>query len=263
MNILRLRLPFDLGSRLQALTYPFLLAALLSGCAVNRHDNKYTSSIRMPEKQLADFLLTRCDDLWQLRGQDSDNTSPDNNPLYLLRTLECSEQLTPTQASSQAAGIVGNDWADTLYRAILLAKVKMTAEQRQNYLTTLNAAERHIPAQLWSLFNLWRNNQRMQLTLLQERVRYHKFQQITDSELDTLRQQLKTTREQLGQTTRKLESLTDIERQLSSRKVAGSFTQPGRHTSNNEKNTVVQAPVAETAPMADDKPTITNEQAAP
>ncbi len=53
--------------------------------------------------------------------------------------------------------------------------------------------------------------------LSEERSCYSKLQQSTDSELDTLRQQQQHLRTQLDTTTRKLENLTDIERQLSCR----------------------------------------------
>lgn len=64
--------------------------------------------------------------------------------------------------------------------------------------------------------------------LSEERTRYSKLQQSTDSELETLRQQ-QVLRNQLNLTTRKLENLTDIERRLSSRKSASSDIQGNAH----------------------------------
>ncbi|VEC51210.1 putative alpha helix protein [Klebsiella aerogenes] len=71
--------------------------------------------------------------------------------------------------------------------------------------------------QVRPLYQLWRDGQTRQLQLVEERARYAKLQQSSDSELETLRQQELALREQLELTTRKLENLTDIERQLSSR----------------------------------------------
>ena len=69
------------------------------------------------------------------------------------------------------------------------------------------------------------------LQLAEERQRYGKLQQASDSELDTLRQQHHVLQQQLELTTRKLENLTDIERQLSTRKPAGNFSPDTPHES--------------------------------
>ena len=61
------------------------------------------------------------------------------------------------------------------------------------------------------------------------RARYAKLQQSSDAELETLRQQEIELRSQLELTTRKLENLTDIERQLSSRKPGGNFSPDAGH----------------------------------
>ena len=63
----------------------------------------------------------------------------------------------------------------------------------------------------------------LQLQLAEERFRYGKLQQSADGELDTLRSQQQYLRAQLETTTRKLENLTDIERQLSTRKPASNY----------------------------------------
>ena len=55
------------------------------------------------------------------------------------------------------------------------------------------------------------------------------WQQSNDAELETLRQQEIELRSQLELTTRKLENLTDIERQLSSRKPGGNFSSDAGH----------------------------------
>ncbi|MCL5191284.1 two-component system QseEF-associated lipoprotein QseG, partial [Escherichia coli] len=88
-----------------------------------------------------------------------------------------------------------------------------------------------IPAQVRPLYQLWRDGQALQLQLAEERQRYSKLQQSSDSELDTLRQQHHVLQQQLELTTRKLENLTDIERQLSTRKPAGNFSPDTPHES--------------------------------
>ena len=77
-----------------------------------------------------------------------------------------------------------------------------------------------------------RDAQGRQLQLIDERSRYAKLQQSNDAELETLRQQEIELRSQLELTTRKLENLTDIERQLSSRKPGGNFSSDAGHGSD-------------------------------
>ena len=75
----------------------------------------------------------------------------------------------------------------------------------------------------------------LQLQLAEERLRYSKLQQSSDSDLDTLRQQQQHLQSQLDLTTRKLENLTDIERQLSTRKPGGNYNPDAPH--GNDKLT--------------------------
>ena len=87
----------------------------------------------------------------------------------------------------------------------------------------MDALSPQIPAQVRPVYQLWRDGQVLQLQLAEERFRYGKLQQSADGELDTLRSQQQYLRAQLETTTRKLENLTDIERQLSTRKPASNY----------------------------------------
>ena len=53
---------------------------------------------KWPDNQLADFLSTRCDDIWNLSGHDVEN-----NPLFWLRGIDCAQRLAPVDARSKAA----------------------------------------------------------------------------------------------------------------------------------------------------------------
>ena len=99
----------------------------------------------------------------------------------------------------------------------------LTPEERRDLVARLDTFSPQIAVQVRPLYQLWRDGQTRQLQLVEERARYAKLQQSSDSELETLRQQELALREQLELTTRKLENLTDIERQLSSRKPGGNF----------------------------------------
>ena len=161
---------------------------------------------KWPDNQLADFLSTRCDDIWNLSGHDVET-----NPLFWLRGIDCAQRLAPV-------------------------------ERRAN-VTRLDTFVVNLPVQIRPVYQLWREGQTLQLQLSEERSRYSKLQQSTDSELDTLRQQQQHLRTQLDTTTRKLENLTDIERQLSSRKY-----QPGSSSAAPDSDTPKQEDVKHDEP---------------
>lgn len=192
---------------------------LLAGCAAQAPQSAIHNTPRehLPEQQLADFLSTECDDIWSLSG-----THVDTNPLYWLRAMDCAQRLSPAVARAEARSWSDDSWEGTFRRGILLSRAKITPLERREYAQRLDILSPGIPPQVRPLFQLWRDGEMAQLQLSEERSRYGKLQQSTDSELDTLRQQQQHLREQLDTTTRKLENLTDIERRLSTRKPVSS-----------------------------------------
>lgn len=214
----------------------------LTGCAqVNKSPSgENPAQAHPPEQQLADYLTTRCAEIW--RGQDNQTLE---NPLYWLRAMDCAGRLTPADARQQARQWPDLTWQDTFKRGILLSTAKITPLERRRYMTDLDMMATDIPLHVRSLFMLWRDGQRSLLNLAEERSRYSKLQQTTDSELDELREQQQQLRTQLELTTRKLENLTDIERQLSTRKPANNYAPESR---NNPDNDVIIPPTSETTP---------------
>ncbi|MCT4716753.1 two-component system QseEF-associated lipoprotein QseG [Enterobacteriaceae bacterium H18W14] len=201
-----------------------LLPLMLAGCV----QDTVTSSIKQthqphePEQQLADYLSTDCMEIWHIQGHEAVN-----NPLFWLRGMDCAERLSPAEARAVARLWSADTWQDTFKRGILLANAKITPTERRRYMTQLDTMASEVPAQVRPLFQVWRDGQASLLDLSDERTRYSKLQQSTDGELDTLREQQQRLRNQLDLTTRKLENLTDIERQLSSRKPASNYLPDG------------------------------------
>lgn len=197
-----------------------LLPLLLAGCV----QNAVTSAIKQPhqqqepEQKLADYLSTDCMEIWYIEGHDAVN-----NPLFWLRGMDCAERLSPAEARAQARLWPAEAWQDTFKRGILLSNAKITPTERRRYMTKLDAMTGEVPAQVRPLFQIWRDGQASLLDLSDERTRYSRLQQSADGELDTLREQQQRLRNQLDLTTRKLENLTDIERQLSSRKPVSGY----------------------------------------
>lgn len=207
---------------------PFLLAGCAEGPVHSMiHQNHQPG---LPEQQLADFFSTDCADIWRLNG-----AGIDSNPLYWLRGMECAGRLGPAEARAEARAWPDDTWQETFKRGILLANAKITPIERRRFFTRLDEMSTQVPARVRPLFQVWRDGQAAQLQLSEARGRYSKLQQSTDLELDTLREQQQRLRSQLELTTRKLENLTDIERQLSTRKSAGGYLQDPAHASEGAK----------------------------
>lgn len=205
----------------------------LAGCVPNavNHIIGDPAQEKIPPHQLADYLATDCADIWSLQGR-----STDANPLYWLRAMDCADRLMPVQARSEASVLLADTWQGAFKRAILLDTAHITPPERRELVTRLDALSPQISPQVRPLYQIWRSGQTLQLQLAEERMRYSKLQQASDSDLDTLRQQQQHLQTQLDLTTRKLENLTDIERQLSTRKPAGSYNPDTSH--GNDKLTV-------------------------
>lgn len=213
---------------------------LLAGCVSHPPQSAISDKQedKWPENQLADFLSTRCEDIWHLSGHDVES-----NPLFWLRGIDCAQRLAPVEARAQAVMLADNTWQDAFKRGIVLADAKITPVERRANITRLDTFVMNIPTQVRPVYQLWRDGQTLQLQLSEERSRYSRLQQSTDGELDTLRQQQDSLRTQLDTTTRKLENLTDIERQLSSRKY-----QPGSSSAVPDSDTQKQEDVKHDEP---------------
>lgn len=201
----------------------FSCLALVS-CSSGLTPHIGVSQEKVPHEQVADYLSTTCDDLWSLEG-----AAAENNPLYWLRGMDCADRLTPAQARAQANQLGDESWSDAFRRGVLLANAKITPSERHLIVSRLDAHSAKIPSRIRPLYQVWRDNQMLQLKLSDERTRYSKLQESSDVALDELRQQQQTLKDELDLTTRKLQNLTDIERQLSSRKPSSSFNPDVTH----------------------------------
>ncbi|MCS3407529.1 two-component system QseEF-associated lipoprotein QseG [Serratia sp. AKBS12] len=190
---------------------PFLLA----GCA----DRAVSSGLEpqqqeaIPDSKVVDYRIAPCDTLWQLNEKDALD-----NSLYWLRAMDCADRIGSTQARTLAKTIPGTAWDGMFKQSILLGSAEPTSAERRQMIDRLNHYRLAFPSTLRPLLQLWRQQQVLQIALFDERARYQHLQESTDSQIDTLRQSQARLQSQLQDTSRKLENLTDIERQLSSRK---------------------------------------------
>ncbi|MEX9253569.1 two-component system QseEF-associated lipoprotein QseG [Pseudenterobacter timonensis] len=228
MNLSLVSMPHVFSRALRAIFSSSLIRALpcviLAGCVSHAPKSAISDKQheKLPEHQLADFLSTDCNNIWALSGHEVEA-----NPLFWLRGMDCAERLSPAAARAQAHQWADDTWQDAFKRGILLANARINPVERRTNTTRLDALSPQIPAQVRPLWQLWRDGQALQLQLAEERYRYSKLQQSSDGELDALRQQQQDLRDRLETTTRQLENLTDIERQLSTRKPASSYLPDG------------------------------------
>lgn len=189
--------------------------------------NKYLS-LSAPEAKVPDYQLAACESLW-----DVANKQAASNPLYWLRAIDCASRLSPAEARAQARRGATDDWASAFRQGVLLANGNVTPIERRQYMLQLDAYSAEVPQPVRALAQLWRDNQMAQLQLSAERTRYYHLQQSSDAQLDVLRQQQAELNSELKLTRRKLDTLTDIERQLSSRRSSDSAD--GSHTEKSDQ----------------------------
>ncbi|WP_224717481.1 two-component system QseEF-associated lipoprotein QseG [Pectobacterium versatile] len=185
--------------------------------ACNSHVSSSTALLEAeatpPKEQVADFRIAQCEHLWQIDDRESMN-----NALYWLWAMDCAGRLTQFQAREEAGLVAGDSWDSVFKQGILLDNAGITQAERRQVLEQINLYRLAFPAALRPLMQTWRDRQTLFLALSDERLRYKRLQESSDKQLDALRVQQSHLQYQLETTTQKLENLTDIERQLSSRK---------------------------------------------
>lgn len=188
---------------------------LLAGCvdrAVSGGLNAQQQEA-IPDTKVIDYRTAACDTLWQLDDKDALD-----NALYWLRAMDCADRIGSTQARALAKTVPGDSWSGVFKQSILLGSAQPTSGERRQMIDRINSYRMEFPGSLRPLTQLWRQQQMLQITLFDEKARYQHLQESSDSQIDSLRQSQVRLQSQLQDTSRKLENLTDIERQLSSRK---------------------------------------------
>ncbi|WP_235421141.1 two-component system QseEF-associated lipoprotein QseG [Erwinia oleae] len=166
-----------------------------------------------PEINMVNYTQTECPQIWQINDEKEMQSG-----LYWQRAIDCAVRLSPAEARAEARRWPATHWYGALKQGVLLANGNVTPAERRQYLLRLDTFISDYPASIRPLIQLWRDNQVNLLQLSEERTRYHHLQQSSDAQLDALRQQQRAQTRELDLTRRKLETLTDIERQLSSRR---------------------------------------------
>nr|WP_261374305.1 two-component system QseEF-associated lipoprotein QseG [Yersinia similis] len=192
-----------------------LTPLLLTGCTDNRATSRFSQAVQLviPETKIVDYRTLSCDVLW---GLDDKETL--ENSLYWLRSMDCAERLGSPQARAMAKTLPVATWSSAFKQGILIGSAEPSMAERRQVVERLNSYSQTFPVSVRPLIQLWREQQVLRISLAEERLRYQRLQDESDSQIDRLRENQVRLQYNLLDTTRKLENLTDIERQLSSRK---------------------------------------------
>ncbi|MFS7306630.1 two-component system QseEF-associated lipoprotein QseG [Rahnella inusitata] len=191
-------------------------ALVLAGCVQHTADNSYyqqVSSNVVPESKVTDFRIAPCVTLWALDDDDALT-----NSLYWLRAMDCADRMSDAQARFQAQQIPAASWDQIFKQSILLSGADPDLTQRRALLNKVSQNRGQMPSSIRPLVQLWRERQNLQVVLGDEKAGNLRQQSLNEEKLQVMTAQQQTLENSLADTRRKLENLTDIERQLSSRK---------------------------------------------
>lgn len=195
-----------------------MLPLVLSGCTP-----KSLTETQEPEQETPVVKQKTIDYRWaECKTLSSFYDEGINNALYWLRAIECTNRIMTTEAQREASRVVVTGWDDAFYKSILLERAGMTIADRRTQLVLLESYKLQFPSSMRVLLSTWIENQTLILSLAEEKNRYRRLTTDTDNRIDALRKENNALQHELNVTLKKLESLTQIERQLSNRKQSNS-----------------------------------------
>lgn len=195
-----------------------LLPIILAGCAP-KSLTEVTTGTQEPtvvKQKTVDYRWAECSTLSTFYEEGL------NNALYWLRTIECSQRLMTTEAQRRANQITVIRWDDAFYKSILLERAGMSIAERRTQLILLESFKLQFPSSMRVLLTTWIDNQSLTLSLAEEKNRSRRISTEMENRVEALKKENNTLEHDLKSTLKKLDSLTQIERQLSSRKQGGS-----------------------------------------
>lgn len=192
-----------------------LLSLILTGCTTQNGQSSLDTlaQVVVPEVKVTDYRYAACEGVWE-------NYQPNarENALFWLRMMDCADRLDPATARKQASQIQIENWSDAFQHSILMGAAEPTIAERRKMVDSMNTFSLNFPTAIRPLLQLWREQQVQTINLAEANSRFKRLQQDTDNKLDRMKEENARLVFELNTTSRKLENLTDIERQLSSRK---------------------------------------------
>ncbi|MDV5225025.1 two-component system QseEF-associated lipoprotein QseG [Providencia manganoxydans] len=231
-----------------------LLSLILTGCAAKSGQSplETLAQVVVPEVKVTDYRYAACDGIW-------DNNQPNarENALFWLRMMDCADRLDPAIARKEASQVSVDNWSQAFQQSILMGAAEPTIAERRKMVDSMNTFSLNFPTAIRPLLQLWREQQVQIINLAEANSRFKRLQQDTDNKLDRMKEENAKLVFELNTTSRKLENLTDIERQLSSRKQSSNETE--KEVEAVEKTQEKAAPKDE-KPVAESREPATNNQ---
>ncbi|CAM3254763.1 two-component system QseEF-associated lipoprotein QseG [Xenorhabdus nematophila] len=192
-----------------------LIPYLLAGCVKTNGTDKLATIAQsiLPEQYVTDYRFKECDVIW-----DITNSKAMENGLYWLRFTDCADRLSSVEAREMAKRFTLTDWEQVFKQSILINRATPALGERRKIVENLNQFSTQFPVALRPLLQLWREQQYLKINLAEERAKFQRFQLDSDNKIDRLKDIRARLEYELNSVSRKLEKLTDIERQLSFRK---------------------------------------------
>ncbi|OTA19388.1 membrane protein [Xenorhabdus beddingii] len=236
---------------------------LLTGCAKTSGTDNLSAMAQsiLPEHHVTDYRFKDCDLIW-----DMTKPAAIENGLYWLRVIDCADRFSSVEARNMANHFNPTDWHQMFKQSILINRATSSLAERRKIVENLNQYSTQFPVALRPLFQLWREQQYLKISLAEERVKFQRFQLDSDNRIDRLSETRMRLEYELNSMTRKLENLTDIERQLSSRKQdQSSIASPGgtEHVNGTEDSSRQSKLKDESATRAEMKDPKTKTEANP
>ncbi|MDX7989112.1 two-component system QseEF-associated lipoprotein QseG [Xenorhabdus sp. 12] len=228
-----------------------LVPSLLIGCAKTGGADNLTAIAQaiLPEQTVTDYRLKDCDLIW-----DISKPAAMENGLYWLRFTDCTDRLPVADAREMAKYFALATWSQVFKQSILINRASPTLAERKRIIENINRYSAQFPVSLRPLLQLWREQQYLKINLAEERIKFQRFQLDSDSKIDRLKDTRARLEYELSLISRKLENLTDIERQLSSRKQEQSNV-----AHPDDAGQINDAGSSSSQPTPEDKPAINGE----
>lgn len=192
-----------------------LFSFMLTGCATKNGQSPLDTlaQVVVPEVKVTDFRYAACDGIW-----DNEQPNARENALFWLRMMDCADRVESVKAREEASQMQVDNWSNAFQQSILMGASEPTIAERRKMIDSMNTFSLNFPTAIRPLLQLWREQQVQIINLAEANARFKRLQQDTDNKLDRMKEENAKLMFELTETTRKLENLTDIERQLSSRK---------------------------------------------
>ncbi|MCW2255348.1 hypothetical protein M2263_001439 [Providencia alcalifaciens] len=206
---------------------------ILTGCATKNGQSplETLAKVVVPEVKVTDFRYTACDGIW-----DNEQPNARENALFWLRMMDCADRIESVKAREEASQLQVDNWSSAFQQSILMGASEPTIAERRRMIDSMNTFSLNFPTAIRPLLQLWREQQVQIINLAEANARFKRLQQDTDNKLDRMKEENAKLMFELTATTRKLENLTDIERQLSSRKQSANDSEKEVDAADEKKS---------------------------